>query len=103
MKDLCLTTFTEKIAPLVFRENHRQLEKWGVQDHEPVWWLAFASEELGELSEAISEFTFREGLAEEVVKEAIQTSTLCLKIAEMFQDLLITPCKIKQEVMRFEE
>lgn len=88
MKDLCLAT--GKIMPLVYAENVRQLEKWGVQDHEPVWWLAFANEELGELSEAISEFTFRGGLAEDVVKEAVQTATLCLKIAEMFQNLLVT-------------
>lgn len=86
MKDLCLAT--GKVMPLVYRENTAQLEKWGVQDHEPVWWLAFATEELGELSEAISEFTFRGGLVESVVKEAIQTATLCLKIAEMFNNLL---------------
>jgi NTP pyrophosphatase (non-canonical NTP hydrolase) len=89
MKDLCLTQYTEKIAPMVFRENHRQIEKWGVQDHDPAWWLAFTTEELGELSEAISEYTFRGGLAENVVNEAVQTATLCLKIAEMFNNLLV--------------
>ncbi len=88
MKDLCLAT--ERILPLVFHENLRQLEKWGVQDHEPFEWLGFATEELGETAEAIGEFTFRGGLAEGVVKEAIQTATLMLKIAEMFQNLLVT-------------
>jgi NTP pyrophosphatase (non-canonical NTP hydrolase) len=88
MKDLCLAT--GKVMPLVYRENTRQLEKWGVQDHEPVWWLAFTNEELGELAKAISEYSFRGGLAEEVIKEAIQTATLCLKIAEMFSDTLVT-------------
>ena len=90
MKDLCLQYFTLKIAPMMFRENLRQLEKWGVQDHTPAEWLMFATEELGELADAIGEWQFREGLAEPVVKDAIQTATLCLKIAEMFEDLLVT-------------
>ena len=88
MKDLCLAT--GKLVLLVYRENIRQLEKWGIQDHAPFEWLGFATEEIGELAEAIGEFTFRGGLAEDVVKEAIQTATLCLKIAEMFNDLLVT-------------
>ncbi len=85
MKDLCLETYTEEIAPLVFRENHRQLEKWGIQDHLASEWLMFATEELGELAQAIGEWQYRGDPAENVVKEAIQTATLCLKIAEMFQ------------------
>jgi NTP pyrophosphatase (non-canonical NTP hydrolase) len=96
MKDLCLTQYTEKIAPMVFRENHRQLVKWGVQDHEPSEWLMFTTEELGELAEAIGEFQFRwkAGSCENVIKEAIQTATLCLKIAEMFNDLLPTELQV---------
>jgi hypothetical protein len=93
MKDLCLAT--GKIMPLVYRENVRQLEKWGIQDHEPFEWLGFATEELGETAKAIGEFTYREGLVEDVVKEAIQTATLMLKIAEMFQDLLVTKVEEK--------
>ncbi len=82
MKDLCLAT--PGLMPLVYRENVRQLEKWGVQDHSSFEWLGFATEELGELSKAISEHPFREGKTEDVVHEAIETATLCLKIAEMF-------------------
>jgi len=85
MKDLCLGT--GKVMPFVYRENHRQLEKWGVQDHEPAEWLMFATEELGELAEAIGEHQYRNGNPEDVVKEAIQTATLCLKIAEMFLEV----------------
>jgi len=95
MKDLCLGT--GKVMPLVYRENHRQLEKWGVQDHHPFSWLAFTLEELGELSEAMSEHLFREGKVEDVVKEAIQTATLALKIAEMYQNTLVTPIPEKVE------
>jgi hypothetical protein len=82
MKDLALTA--TKLISLVYRENARQLEKWGIQDHDPFRWLAFALEELGELSAAIAEYHFRNGSPEDVVKEAIQAATLCLKIAEMF-------------------
>ena len=85
MKDLCLKT--PSLMPLVYRENVRQLEKWGVQDLEPFAWLAFATEELGETSQAISNFIYNGGLAEDVVTEAIQTATLCLKIAEMYMAL----------------
>jgi hypothetical protein len=91
MKDLCLTDESfVKLKSLILHENLRQLEKWGVQDHEPFEWLGFATEELGEIANAIGEFQFRwkPGSCENVVKEAIQTATLCLKIAEMFQDLL---------------
>jgi Holliday junction resolvasome RuvABC DNA-binding subunit len=73
--------------PLVYRENVRQLEKWGVQDHDAFEWLGFASEELGELAKAISEHRWRNGSPESVIKEAIQTVTLCLKIAEMYMAL----------------
>ena len=85
MKDLCLQNYTERIAPLVFRENHRQLDKWGIQDRDPFQWLAFATEELGELAAAISDWHFRASPAGDVVKEAVETATLCLKIAEMFE------------------
>lgn len=87
MKDLCLAS-EPSIWQLVCRENVRQLEKWGVQDHDPFQWLAFATEELGELSEAIADYHFRGGKPETVVSEAVQTATLCLKIAEMFRGLV---------------
>jgi len=68
-------------------ENIRQIEKWGIQDRLPSEWLMFATEELGETAKAIGEFNYRGGLAEDVVKEATQTATLMLKIAEMFDNL----------------
>ncbi len=87
MKDLCLETYTEKIAPMVFAENIRQLDTWGVQDRDPFEWLAFATEELGEMAAIIVDWHFHGSYPEEVVEEAIQTATLCLKIAEMFHNL----------------
>lgn len=87
MKDLCLVN--DEVLRMVFRENNSQLKKWGVQDHSPEEWLMYATEELGELAQAIGEFKYRGGLVEPIVKEAIQTATLCLKVAEMFNNLLV--------------
>ncbi len=85
MKDLCF----RKIDLLgeIGDENLRQLDKGGIQDHEPFEWLGFATEELGETAKAIGEWSYRGGAARDVVKEAIQTATLMLKIAEMFIDI----------------
>jgi NTP pyrophosphatase (non-canonical NTP hydrolase) len=72
---------------LIRIESDRQIKKWGIQDRNPFEWLAYTTEELGELSCAISEWEYRNGLRSEVIKEAIQTATLCLKIAEIFIEL----------------
>ena len=70
---------------LISEENRRQLRKWGVQTHSAFEWLTYTTEELGELANAISEYEYRGGEREDVVKEAIQVATLALKIAEMFK------------------
>jgi len=64
-------------------EHENQINKWGIQTHTVFEWLAYATEELGELSNAISEYYYRDGKKSDIVNEAIQTATLCLKIAEM--------------------
>lgn len=69
---------------LLQRENKKQIRKWGIQVHSGFEWLTYTTEELGELAQAISEFEYRDGSRENVVKEAIQTATLALKIAEMY-------------------
>ena len=85
MKDLELKD--KRLLYAVLRENKNQITKWGVQDYEPATWLMFATEELGELAKAISDWGFREGSNLSVANEAIQTATLALKIAEMFLNL----------------
>lgn len=82
MKDLLLKD--KRIFEMVMEENNRQVTKWGVQDRHPFEWLAYTTEEIGELSEAILECVYRGGLQSAVVNEAIQSATLLLKIAEMF-------------------
>lgn len=37
------------------KERERQIEKWGTQDHDPHWWLAILTEEVGEVAEQIAE------------------------------------------------
>ena len=66
-------------------ESANQIVKWGIQVHTAFEWLAYITEELGELAKAISEYEYRNGTKEEVVNEAIQTATLALKIAEMYE------------------
>jgi NTP pyrophosphatase (non-canonical NTP hydrolase) len=69
---------------LVIKEGEMQVKKWGVQNRDPFEWLAFLTEEVGELAQAISEWEFMVGHEREIIKEAIQVATLSLKIAEMF-------------------
>lgn len=88
MKDLQLKC-SNVLLNLVMSEHRRQIEKWGVQDRDPFEWLAYATEELGEVSNAISEWTYRGGEPRDVVKEAVQLATLSLKIVEMFLDVTL--------------
>ena len=66
-------------------ENENQVEKWGIQCVTAFEWLTYTTEELGELAQAINEYEYRDGTAEQIVKEAIQLATLALKIAEIFK------------------
>ena len=68
---------------LVFEENARQLKKWGVRTHSWFEWLAYLTEETGEVAKAVSEYVYRQGSLLEIRKEAIQVATLALKMAEM--------------------
>ena len=85
MKDRCFI-LRSRLIQLILNENKHQLKKWGLQDHSIFEWLAYTTEELGELSNAISEHHYRNGNKKDVIKEAIQTATLSLKIAEMYME-----------------
>jgi NTP pyrophosphatase (non-canonical NTP hydrolase) len=85
-----LNTYTDKcfqewefLEKSVLIEHQHQINKWGIQTHTLFEWLTYTAEELGELAKAIAELEYRDGTKEEVYKEAIQTATLSLKIAEM--------------------
>lgn len=70
-------------------EHGRQIRKWGTQNVTTFEWLAYLTEEVGELSEAISEYEYRKGLPGHIMTEAIQVATLALKIAEIFEEIAI--------------
>lgn len=82
LKDKCFKT--PGLWQMLQQENSSQIQKWGVQEHTPFEWLTFTAEELGEMAKAIAEHHSRGGSAYNVVKEAIHTATLSLKIAEMY-------------------
>ena len=83
MKDKLLKS-VEILVEAVMLENAKQIDKWGIQKRTPFEWLAFLTEEVGELAESISEHKWRHGKSLDVYKEAIQVATLSLKIAEMY-------------------
>ena len=72
-----------KLSMALRKESDHQIIKWGIQTHTLFEWLNYTLEELGELAKAISEHEYRSGTKKEIYDEAIQTATLCLKIAEM--------------------
>lgn len=81
MKDNCFNDGS--IFEMVRQENKRQLEKWGIQTHTAFEWLAYLTEELGELAKAISEYEYRDGERAAITAEAVQVATLALKMVEM--------------------
>jgi len=83
--DKCLANLKSLVGHIL-HEHGRQLGKWGIQSHSLFEWLAYTTEELGELAKAISEHEYRDGKADDIFKEAIQLATLSLKIAEMIND-----------------
>ena len=93
MKDQQLKGLTF-LGSWVAAENQRQLDKWGIQEHSGCEWLTITAEEFGEMAKAILEHHFANGNPREVVIEAIQTATLCLKIAEMY----LVECETKEKV-----
>ncbi len=73
----------------VTKEGERQVGKFGVQEVSPFEWLAWVGEEFGELSKAIIKYTrYNDVEVTNVITEAIQVSTLALKIAEMYGEKL---------------
>ena len=84
-KDLELKT--KGLWELVLAENERQIEKWGIQDHQILEWMLILGEEVGELNKAVLEQWILSGdwreRRKQTVKEAIQVATLALKIAEI--------------------
>ena len=97
------------ILRLAFEESQKQIEKWGVQTRTPEEWMLYLTEEVGELAEAIAEHKYRDGTRDHVVEEAIQVTTLAMKIIEMnynsslHDDTVIDRLEGKTNLLRGEE
>ncbi|MDM1294290.1 hypothetical protein HX021_08260 [Sphingobacterium sp. N143] len=48
----------ENIAKECLSECDRQLDKWGVQNHNPLMWHAILGEEFGEVAKEVVEYSF---------------------------------------------
>lgn len=72
----------EGIIEAIAEENHRQVEKWGIQEHSYPEWMTILTEEVGELAQAVNVQHFMGNNRKPIFKEAIQVATLALKIAE---------------------
>ncbi len=61
----------------ILEERERQDNKWGVQNHDPKWWLAILTEEVGEVARAILE-----GSGLDYRKELVQCAAVCINAIE---------------------
>ena len=86
LTDQCLTKLP-KLVDLVLEKHEYQIKKWGVRTCTSFEWGQHLCGATRILSETILEHRHRDGSTCAVVDEAIQTATLCLKIAEMYLDL----------------
>ena len=71
----------------ILAERHRQEEKWGVQNHTQMIWLAILAEEFGEAAKEINEWHFRPILdcqRERLRMELVQTAAVAVAMIESF-------------------
>ena len=96
------------IEDLIMDEHLKQISKWGVQTHTAWEWITYTNEEMGEVNKSLSEWIYRNGTKEDLLKEIIQTVTLLLKMYEMIdnfvyvEEILITKNKtnLSQEIIQ---
>ena len=66
-----------RVATEVLRERDAQDEKWGPQDHSPLYWYSVLGEEFGEVGKALCE-----GRTDEYRKELIQVAAVAVAMVE---------------------
>jgi len=91
-----MKTVLERVAD----ERKRQDEKWGVQDHNAVEWVAILTEEVGEASKEAVDFHFNNGTEDvntpasrevqekrikALKKELIQTAAVAIQAVESIE------------------
>lgn len=69
----------------ILAERNKQDEKWGEQNHDPVYWSAILTEECGEYAEAALKYDAKPSggrLFDDMRREAIQVAAVALAILE---------------------
>jgi NTP pyrophosphatase (non-canonical NTP hydrolase) len=66
----------------VAEERGSQDMKWGVQDHDPLAWLAILTEEVGEVAKEVNEVHFRGKSGEAYRAELIQVAAVAVAMVE---------------------
>lgn len=67
-------------------ENYFQVEKWGIQDHEPGYWLGIFMEEAGEIAKAMIE-----GNSDQMRKEMVHAAAVLANWASSERGTAILP------------
>lgn len=68
-----------RVANQIRAERAAQDQKWGVQDHDALYWLAILTEEVGETAKAIIDPPHgQERLTDEARVELIQVAAVCV-------------------------
>lgn len=60
---------TEKVINSILAERKRQDDKWGIQRHQPDYWMLIAIEEVGEIAQALLQ-NDRESYRKELIQTA---------------------------------
>lgn len=63
---------------MVLQEMQRQVEKWGVQTHNPLEWACILGEEVGEVNRAVGENYWRHADIQDYVTEMIQVAAVAV-------------------------
>jgi len=74
----------DKIISEIKEERYSQDRKWGIQNHNPEWWMQILMEEVGEVSKALLEAKFGNWSLSEYRKEMVQVAAVAVVMLECF-------------------
>jgi len=72
----------DNIVEEVYLERHRQMRKWGEQNHDPVTWMPILMEEVGEAAQEALRTHFGAKPYDDYRKEVIQVAAVALAMLE---------------------
>lgn len=84
------STVQEQFYAECLVENYRQVAKWGIQDHEPGYWLGIFMEEAGEIAKAMIE-----GNSEQMRLEMIHAAAVLANWEASKRGMNVTIVKIE--------